>query len=68
VITLVRLVRILLVLLLATFTISLLIGVGSSETGALEKVVLLALVAGCVVVAAKVSALAAMAQEHLDRH
>lgn len=66
--TLVRLVRVLLILLLATFTISLVIGVGSPETGAVEKVVLLALIAGCVVIAAKVSTLATRAQERLQRH
>jgi hypothetical protein len=68
VITLVRLARVLVILLLATFTISLVVGVGSSETGAVEKVVLLALIAGCVVVAAKVSTLATKAQERLQHH
>ena len=64
----VRLARVLLILLLATFTISLLIGVGSPETGAVEKVVLLALIAGCVVIAAKVSTVATRAQERLRRY
>ena len=63
-----RLARVLLILLLATFTISLLIGVGSPETGAVEKVVLLALIAGCVVIAAKVSTVATRAQERLRRY
>ncbi len=54
-ITSVRLARILLILLLATFTITFVIGVGRPETGAIEKIVLLALVAGCVVLAANVS-------------
>ena len=64
----VRLARVLLILLLATFTISLLIGVGSPETGAVEKVVLLALIAGCVFLAAKASTLATRAQARLQRH
>lgn len=63
-----RLARVLLILLLATFTISLVIGVGSPETGAVEKVVLLALIAGCVVIAAKVSTVATRAQERLRRY
>jgi len=68
VITLVRLAKVLVILLLAIFTISLAIGVGSSETGAVEKAVLLALIAGCVVVAAKVSTLATKATERLQHH
>ena len=68
VITLVRLARVLLILLLATFAISLVISVGSAETGAVEKVALLALIAGCVVVAARVSTFATRAQERLRRH
>ncbi len=63
----VRLVRILLTLLLATFTISLVIGVARSETGAVEKFLLLALIVGCVVCAAKLSTLSANAQERLQR-
>ena len=60
--------RALLILLLATFVISFVIGVGSSETGAVEKVALLALIVGCVALAAKVSTFAARAQERLQRH
>src|SRR4051794_34962386 len=45
VITLVRLARVLLIFLLATLVISFVIGVGDSETGAIEKVALLALIA-----------------------
>ena len=63
VITLVRLARVLLILLLAAFVISFIIGIGSPETGALEKVALLALIAGCVALAAKVSTFATRAQE-----
>ena len=64
----VRLARVVLVLLLATFTISLIVGLGSSETGAVEKVTLLAAITGCVVIAAKVSTLATRAQQLLQRH
>jgi hypothetical protein len=60
--------RVLLILLLAAFAISFVTGVGSSETGAMEKVVLLALIAGCVVLAAKVSAVATDVQQRLQRH
>ena len=68
VMTLVRLARLLLVLFIAVFTVSFIIGLGSSQTGVVEKVVLLALIAGCVVLAAKVSTLATKAQSRLHRH
>jgi hypothetical protein len=63
--TVVRLAKILLIVFLAILTISFVIGVARPETGAIEKSVLLALIAGCVVLAAKVSTLAARAQERL---
>jgi len=59
VITLVRLTRVFVLLVLASFSITLVIGLGAPETGLIEKVALLALIAGCVSLAAKVSALAA---------
>jgi hypothetical protein len=62
-----RLARVLLILLLAVFTISFVIGVGTPETGAVKKVVLLALIAGCVFLAAQVSTLAIRTQERLKR-
>jgi hypothetical protein len=68
VITLVRLARVLLILFLAFFTVSFVIGLGTPETGTIEKVVLLALIAGCVFLAAKVSTLATKAQTRLQRH
>ena len=68
VITLVRLARVVLVLVIAFFTVSLVVGLGTPETGAIEKVVLLALIAGCVFLAAKVSTLATRAQARLQRH
>ena len=68
VITVVRLARVLLILLLAFFTVSFVIGLGTPETGAVEKLVLLALIAGCFFLAAKVSTLATKAQARLQRH
>jgi hypothetical protein len=68
VITLVRLARVLALLLLAVLAVSLVIGLGTSGTGAIEKVVLLALMAGCIYLAAKVSTFAARAQARLQRH
>ena len=67
VITLVRLARVLLLLLLAFFAVSFVIGLGTPQTGAVERVVLLALIAGCVFLAAKVSTLATKAQTRLQR-
>jgi hypothetical protein len=54
----VRVVRVLLLLVLVVITLSLVIAVASGDTGLVEKLVLLALIAGCVYVAAKVSTLA----------
>jgi hypothetical protein len=68
VIALVRVARGLVLVLLAFFTVSLVIGLANSETGVLEKLVLLALIGGCVFLAAKVSSLAATAQARLQRH
>ena len=67
-ITVVRLVRILLILVLAALTVAFVVGLGRPEVGAVEKVALLALVAGCVVLAAKISTLASKAQQRLQRH
>jgi hypothetical protein len=61
-----RLARVL--LLLAALAVSLVIGLGTSGTGAIEKIVLVALIAGCIYLAAKVSTFAARAQAHLQRH
>jgi hypothetical protein len=68
VIALIRLARVLVLLLLAFFSVSLVIGLGTSETGVVEKMVLLALIAGCVFLAAKVSTWATRAQAHLQSH
>jgi xanthine/uracil permease len=67
VVTLVRLGRIIVILLLATFTLAFVIGVARSETGAFEKIVLVGLVVGCVVLAARVSASSADAERRLRR-
>jgi hypothetical protein len=68
VIPLVRLARVLVLLLFAALAVSLVIGLGTSGTGAIEKVVLVALIAGCIYLAAKVFTFAAWAQARLQRH
>src|SRR4051812_24674405 len=55
VITFVRAVRVVLTLVLVALVLSFIIGVARPETGILEKVVLVALIAGCVFLAARVS-------------
>lgn len=60
--TLIRLTRVLTLLVLAVFVVSLIIGLAGSETGALEKIVLLVVIAGCVAAAAKVSSIALAAE------
>jgi hypothetical protein len=67
-ITVVRLARVLLILVLAALTVAFVVGVGRPEVGAVEKVALLALVAGCVVLAAKSSNWASKVQERRQRH
>ena len=67
VVNVVRLVRVVLILLLALFVISFVIGLGTPETGAVEKAALLALIAACVFLAAKVSTIADEAQARLQR-
>jgi hypothetical protein len=65
-VTFVRIARVVLLLLLAVFAISLVISIGS-HTGPAEKVVLLALIGACVVAAAKVSSLAVAVEQRLHR-
>lgn len=67
VITLVRLARVLVLLVLACFSVTLVIGLGTPETGVIEKVALLALIVGCIFLAAKVSELATRASTSLER-
>lgn len=64
---LVHLARGLLILVLALVTVSSIIGIGGSATGAVEKLVLLALIAGCIFVAALVSKFATRTVERLQR-
>ena len=65
-IMLIHLTRVMLILVLALVTIPAIIGIGGSATGAVEKVVLLALIAGCIVVAALVSKVATRTVERLQ--
>ena len=55
--TVVRATRVLLILMLAMLAVSFVMGLGTSSTGWLEKVVLLLLIGGCIYAAAKVSTL-----------
>jgi hypothetical protein len=64
----VRLVRVFVLLFLTLFSVMFVIGLAAPETGAFEKVVLLALIAACVFLAAKVSTSARRAQARLQRH
>ena len=53
-ITFVRLVRVLMTLALAAFTVAFIIGLARPDTGIVEKLGLLALVAACIFLAARV--------------
>ncbi|MFC7361316.1 hypothetical protein [Nocardioides astragali] len=55
-ITVVRVARVLLIIVLALLAISFVMGVGTTSTGPVEKVVFLLLIGGCVYAAAKVTA------------
>jgi len=68
VITLVRVVRVLLILMLAVLTISLVMALGTDNTGWVEKAVLVALIAGCVYAAAKITTLSQRFVHRLARH
>jgi hypothetical protein len=68
VITVVRVVRVLLILMLAVLTISLVMALGTDNTGWIEKVVLVLLIAGCVYAAAKVTTLSERFVHRLARH
>lgn len=65
VITVVRLARVVLLLVLAVITVSLVIGLARLETGAAEKVVLLALIAGYVLLAAKITTWETRMEKHI---
>jgi hypothetical protein len=66
-IILVRLLRVVVILVLAVVTLSFVVGIGSSTTGWIEKVVLLGLVGACVYAAAQVTTLATRVEDRL-RH
>ena len=68
VVTLIRLARVALILVLALLTLSFVVGIGTSTTGMTEKVVLLGLIAACVYRAARVSTGTRRLQERLQRH
>jgi hypothetical protein len=63
----VRVTRVLLILALAVLTVSLVIGLARPETGVVEKLVLVALIAGCVYLAAQVSSWSTRLQARLRR-
>jgi uncharacterized protein YhhL (DUF1145 family) len=65
---LIRLGRVLLILALAVFALSFIVGIATPETGAVEKVVLVALFVGCVLAAAQVTKLASSLRERVPRH
>ena len=65
---LIRLVRVLLILVLAAFAVSSIVGIATPETGAVERTVLVALFAGCVLAAAQVTNLASRLQARVPRH
>lgn len=67
VIPLLRVVRVLLTLVLAVFVISFIVGVARPETGILEKVVFVTLIAGCVFLAAQVSTWSTKVQARIRR-
>jgi hypothetical protein len=67
VLMLVRLVHILLILVLAVLTIALVIALGRPETGAAEKLALLALIAGCIFLAAQASKIATRTRRRIQR-
>jgi 4-hydroxybenzoate polyprenyltransferase len=54
-VTLIRLARVVLILMLAALAVSSVIGVATPETGMVEKVVLVAVFGGCVFSAAQVT-------------
>jgi hypothetical protein len=67
VLTLVHLVHVLLILVLALLTIAFVIAIGGAETGPAEKLALLALIAGCIFLAAQVPKLATRTRRRIQR-
>jgi len=68
VIAVIRATRVLLILMLAVLTVSLVMALGTSNTGWIEKVVLLLLIGGCVYAAAKVTTMSEWLVHRLLRH
>ncbi|HET6940426.1 MAG TPA: hypothetical protein VFI19_17540 [Nocardioides sp.] len=64
----VRMIRVALILVLALFTVSFVIGIADSTTGWIEKVVLGVLIVLCVFLAARVTATAMRLQRRFARH
>ena len=67
-VVLVRAARVILLLVVAALTVSLVISMGSSGTGPVEKIVLVALIAACVVLAAKLTSVATAVEKRLHPH
>jgi hypothetical protein len=67
VLTVVRVARVLVIVALACLAISLIMGLGTRDTGPLEKVVLVVLIGGCVLAAAKVTTLSGRLLHRLER-
>jgi hypothetical protein len=68
VVTLIRLARVLLILILAMFAVSSVIGVATPDTGMVEKVVLVALFGACVFLAAHVTSMATRLTRRVQSH
>jgi hypothetical protein len=68
VIAVVRVARVLLIIVLALLAVSFVMGVGTTSTGPVEKVVLLLLIGGCVYAAAKITAVSEGLVHRLARH
>jgi len=67
-VTLIRLTRVLALLALAVFVVSLIMGLAGPEAGPLEKIVSLVVIAGCVAAAAKVSSIALAAKRKFHHY
>ncbi len=67
-VVLVRAARVILLLVVAALTVSLVVSMGSSGTGPVEKIALVALIAVCVVLAAKLTSIATAVEKGLHPH
>ena len=66
--TLIRVARVLAILVLALLALSFLMGLARPETGAVEKVALVALLAACVFLAAKVTDWTTRLRDRVSAH